>query len=419
MARAPATLAALHVVVAVALSLGALELLSYAYLRVADGYDGRHLMTYQFDDYKNIQLTPGFRNTKGIAHNAQGFRRDHDTNKDKADGAYRIFIMGGSTAYGLGSLSIYGQDKYPVITNNQTIDAYLETFLNERVRPTRVEVINAAITSHFSHHHLIYLNQTVLKYRPDMVIFIDGFNDYYPTERGFDQFRDYPYLKWTHLFMDEPTVTAWASYTGWWLFRKSHFVHLTGKTVRPVLLRVTEMLQSKQRIDVEEALNNLASNAQSNFVRMVERNALILRHEGVVPVFTLQPEIALEERKRFTNLEKRILVELLDHGPINFLRFKKKARPIVVDAMAHATQKTDALFVDLTDIFGDIEGDVFTDHVHLSPEGNKRVAEYLGERLAPLINAGEGMVGGSHRAGKAELPGRRAAQSCRGCGAAR
>lgn len=398
---APARIVALHVVVAVMLCSGALELLSYAYLRIADGYDGLHLMNYQFDDYKNIQPTPGYRNTKGIIHNAQGFRRHQDTTKEKPDGAYRIFIMGGSTAYGLGSLSIYGQQKYSVITNNETIDSYLEESLNKRVRRTSVEVINAAITSHFSHHHLIYLNQTVLKYHPDMVIFIDGFNDYYPTEKGFDQFRDYPYRKWSHLFMDEPTVTAWASYTGWWLFRKSHFIYLAGKTLRPFWLRASQAVQRKQGIDVEEALSNLSSNAQNNFVKIIERNALILRHEGVVPVFTLQPEIALEEKKTFTSMEKRIMAELQDHWPTNFLTFKKNARPIVIDAMEQATQKTDALFFDLTDIFGDIHGDVFTDHAHLSPEGNKRVAEYLAERLAPLINAGGRMAGDSHGARKA------------------
>src|SRR5262249_23593530 len=161
-------------------------------------------------------------------HNAEGFRRDADTPKEKAPGVYRIFIMGGSTAYGLGSLSRYGQEKYAVIRNDETIDHYLEQYLAEKSNSRRIEVINAAITSQMSHHHLIYLNQTILKYHPDMIVFIDGFNDYYPYEKGFDQFRDYAYQERAHRFMQEPTIGAWLGYTGWWLFRKSHFVYVAS-----------------------------------------------------------------------------------------------------------------------------------------------------------------------------------------------
>ena len=73
----------------------------------------------------------------------------------------------------------------------------------------RVEVINAAITSHYSHHHLIYLNQAILKYSPDMVVFFDGFNDYYAYQHGFDQFRDYAYQERAHQMLDAPSGEAW------------------------------------------------------------------------------------------------------------------------------------------------------------------------------------------------------------------
>src|SRR5712691_8998323 len=56
------------------LCLSVLELSAYLYLRIFTGYDGEHLTSYRFDDYKNIQLTPGYRNTRGVFHNGQGFR---------------------------------------------------------------------------------------------------------------------------------------------------------------------------------------------------------------------------------------------------------------------------------------------------------------------------------------------------------
>src|SRR5690349_17402387 len=74
-----------------------LESAAYVYLRMFDGYDGVHLMNYQFDDYKVITPSPNYSNWKGVYHNAQGFRETVDTPRKKEPGVFRIFLMGGST----------------------------------------------------------------------------------------------------------------------------------------------------------------------------------------------------------------------------------------------------------------------------------------------------------------------------------
>jgi len=376
------------------LSCASLEIAAYGYLRLFEGYDGTHLMNYEFDDYKNIRLTPNYQNTKGIYHNGQGFRRIQETPKEKAEGVYRVFIMGGSTAYGLGALSKYGQVKYSVIRNDETIDHYLEEYLAGKTAYKRVEVINAAITSQMSHHHLIYLNQTILKFHPDMIIFIDGFNDYYPEKKGFDQFRDYAYQERVHQYMAEPSIDAWLGYTGWWLFRKSHFVHVASKTILPLWLWFKSMDRGQARMNVDGALSNLRENAHNNFLKMVERNTIILRHEGVVPVFTVQPEIIFKQSKVFTKMEQDILQEMTTHWSENYSEFKNRARPVVIDQMKQATGQTGAYFFDLTNIFGGLDDDAYTDYCHLTPMGNKRLAYYLGEKVLPIILA-KSQVGNS------------------------
>ena len=40
----------------------------------------------------------------------------------------------------------------------------------------------------------------------------------------------------------------------------------------------------------------------------------------------------------------------------------------------------------MTDILGDIQEDAFTDDCHLTPIANKAVADYIGQRIAPLIS---------------------------------
>ena len=373
--------------------LGVFELSAYLYLRIFTGYDGEHLMSYQFDDYKNIQLTPGYSNTRGVFHNGQGFRRSVETSQVKPEGVYRIFVMGGSAAYGLQSMSRYGQQKYGVIRNDETIDHYLERYLRERLGYDGIEVINAAITSHYSHHHLIYLNQTILKYSPDMVVFIDGFNDYYAYLRGFDQFRDYAYQERIHQMLEAPNLEAWLEYNGWWLFRKSHMVHVAGRTLQPVWLRLRKIGKTRARIDVDRALEDLRVNAQANFVKMVERTALILRHENVVPVFTLQPELVFQQSKVLSPLERKIYQELDTEWQENYVEFKNRARPVVTEYARRASEGSGGLFFDLTDIFAGMPGDIYTDYCHLTPMGNKRLAEYLGDKLLPVVakqvNAGQ------------------------------
>lgn len=362
-----------------------LEGVSYIYLRTFDGYDGQHLMNYQFDDYKIILPTPNFSNSKGIYHNAQGFRRRENTSRVKDPSVFRIFVMGGSTAYGLGSLSTFGQEKYKIITNEETIDFYLEEYLKQKFPGRRVEVINAAITSHYSHHHLIYLNQTILKFQPDMVVFIDGFNDYFPYKKDFDQFADYAYQERAHVFMMEPTVNALAGYSGWWLFRKSHFVHLAAKTVRPILVSIFQSKGPRMHIDVKEALANLEDNARRNFLKMVERNGLILKQENVLSVFALQPEMAFKQSKALSPMEQDIFREMDSYWQENFVQFKNEARPMVTKMLQEVTGRTGSKFIDLTDIYGGVEGDVYTDYCHLTPLGNRKLAESLGGAITPLI----------------------------------
>jgi hypothetical protein len=121
-------------------------------LKLLRGFDGKHLYQYVFDPYKNILPAPNFVDTRGIRHNSVGFRRDSEVSLQKPVGTYRIFLMGASTAYGLGGLWPHLQREFAVLDNSQTIDAYLEAMLADSFPDMKVEVINAAITSTWTHH---------------------------------------------------------------------------------------------------------------------------------------------------------------------------------------------------------------------------------------------------------------------------
>jgi len=84
----------------------------------------------------------------------------------KAPGSFRIFILGGSTAYG----RPYGA--------RTSFSGWLEDILNQAAGPARhFEVINAGAISYASYRVAVVLEE-ILDYRPDLVIIYTGHNEF-------------------------------------------------------------------------------------------------------------------------------------------------------------------------------------------------------------------------------------------------
>ncbi len=132
------------------------------------------------------------------AVNAQGFRSDQTIALEKPKDEVRIFVLGGSTAFGQMS------------SNNQTTFASkLEALLNQqvatqksnpkkfrpdvlpyfadeltkamalppRIREGHYRVVNAAVPGYISSNELSQLTAQVLAYQPDFIILVDGYAD--------------------------------------------------------------------------------------------------------------------------------------------------------------------------------------------------------------------------------------------------
>lgn len=370
-----------------------LEFGTRLYLRATKGYDGEHLYQFAFDPYKNILPTPNFVDTRGIKHNSVGFRRSTEVSVQKPAGTYRIFLMGASTGYGLGGNWPHIDNSYPVLKNSETIDAYLEQELSSRFPGRKIEVINAAITSTWTHHNLIYLNQSVLKYQPDMVLFLDGFNDYYFYDPRHDQFGGYTYSLPSRSILGDPTIGSLIYGTGWWFFRKSAFLHELGRGLSNVKL----LLASKpvrQPIDVDKALAQHQKVYSTNALKMEERSGLIVRNEGAIPVFLLQPMLILERNRRgMTDLERRLFQFNVDSYLPNYEEFATRAAEYIRTRNTEMAAKVGGEFIDLTGIYQQVEGQIYTDYCHLTPKGNQVAAKYIADRLAPLVLADSGGTG--------------------------
>jgi lysophospholipase L1-like esterase len=374
--------------VLVVVVLGASELIARLFLRVTRGYDGKHLYQYVYDPYKNILPTPNFVDLRGIRHNAEGFRRSTDTPRRKAPHTLRVFLMGASAAYGLGGQWPFIQRTYAVLKNSETIDAYLEGILHDAFPGYRVEVINAAITSTWTHNNLIYLNQSILSYDPDMILSLDGYNDFYFYEAGHDQFGDYAYSMPARRIMGDPTFSALVYADAWWLWRRSAAAYLVGRAGRMVKLMATPR-PPRPPIDTLQAAAGFERDFAAGPLKMLRREGLIGRDENVDMVFMLQPMLILERGRRaaMPAIEQKLFDFNVSSYLPNYEAFITRAVGHVREVEPRMATDVGATFLDLTGIFQGAQGQIFTDYAHFTPRGNQIIAQYVAERIKPLLAA--------------------------------
>lgn len=372
--------------VMVSLVLTVLQLASYAYLRVFRGYDGRHLMQYEFDPYKNILPTRNYVDTRGVQHNAAGFRRRSEVGVAKPEGTIRVFLMGASTAYGLGGLWPHLEPNYPVLRNEDTIDAYVEKLLAGAFPGRTVEVVNAAITSTWTHHTLIYLYQSILKYEPDIVLFLDGFNDFYHVGPTHDQFESYAYNGIARTLQGEPTAYSLAAMNGWWFFRKFALAHVAGRAAQQVKMLLSG--PSDLPMNPDQRFTALQEAFPRSAGRMHEYIGRLLQQENIPAVFMLQPMLILErERTTGTALERKLFEFNVRSYRPGWETFMRLSTPWIVEQEKAMASRVGATFIDLTTAFRGVEGQVYTDYCHLTPLGNQVLAGIIAQHVTPLLLA--------------------------------
>jgi hypothetical protein len=116
-------------------------------------------------------------NANGVQVNAQGFRRAAKLSLVKPTDTVRIFLLGGSVAYGGETLYPEIDEHWKSIDNDQTIDHYLETRLNSVFPQRHWEVVNAAVKGYFLNQDLALFLSRIQRYKPDYVVLLDGVND--------------------------------------------------------------------------------------------------------------------------------------------------------------------------------------------------------------------------------------------------
>ncbi len=117
----------------------------------------------------NLTWIEGTRPNKGLNDdivyiNSQGFRSPEFT-QEKPENTIRIFVLGGSTAFGVGVL------------DHQTFPSQLQKLFDTADLGFNVEVINAGWPGKESLSETNLINSRLLAFSPDLFLVYDGWND--------------------------------------------------------------------------------------------------------------------------------------------------------------------------------------------------------------------------------------------------
>lgn len=381
----------LFIGVIVVLFLVILEFLAYLYVyQIKDNPLGRTSERHQYSYFRGHELNPGYKrpfdtDNKTI-HSEDGFRSDHTFSINKPDNVYRIILFGGSQAYGVGSQP---GGVYPVnasLSNQQTSSHYLQEVLNEMSAELgvhqKVEVINASVVAYKAYQHLLYFNERLYMYDADLLLFIDGHNDYYSDEVERNPMLGNIYAKdlvWN--FNQRSFVFSLYSFTRV-LGEYSYLFKFIEKSLQK-LLPVINPYQTPVKTDLVHDSSRYREYAKNNYVRIYQQFSALKTLYGYDMHIVVQPQIMLEDKTLLTKNDQAIYAITEPFSDRNLMS-------LVRDQLPNIFHDSGLDFSELTSIveYNHSEQNLYFDYTHLTPAGNELLANEIGKAIYSKVFQG-------------------------------
>jgi lysophospholipase L1-like esterase len=337
---------------------------------IADGLLGWHLAP-------NVSVFYGYPpNTTEdlIVTDANGFVSDVDDPPialQKSVNSYRVFVLGGSTVMGQAS-------QWPSLN----IVGMLRKAVRERglTGPDgkNVEFINGGVDGYTSTQEYLYFVSDLLRFKPDLVIVYDGWNDIDLNEFGVPPFRTGGEIKITQRAQQSYSITGslhlLASNLKYSLTEgnlKIGMIELPwraiGKLTGPIVLFPPGNIDPRS---IEYYRNN-----HQAFLRLADDQLSV--------ALFLQPLVGVDDRES-SNEEKASWW----HSDPQFderlrarILFYEGARRVLVDLKAKTRDNNHTCIADLSRSVSGVAESIYADEGHLLPKGNQIVAGHILEKL--------------------------------------
>ena len=284
--------------------------------------------------------------------NSYGFRGPEIT-IEKPDNVYRIFFIGGSTAFG----QIASSD-------SKTIPGILESKFHENAEK-EIEIINAGINNANSRSETYLIKNIILDFNPDMLIVYDGWNEGQHDWGWDDEVEDQSTLanlkNSFEVYLNSLYITKIKPYYK----TPEKFQELfTNKNNNPGEIQVPNSDLNEKKASVWE--------------KRWEGICSIEDGKNFKTVITLQPILGTGS-KSLTPVEQERLEKSFARQNIILELFNKLA--ISLTELEKTCEKT----IDLRDSFDHTAKPVFHDLGHTSNYGNEIVAEKIYQNILPII----------------------------------
>jgi hypothetical protein len=352
------------------------------YTRPVSHYD------YDFVPGTCVEYNTNKGNRFEYANNA-GFREPRNIEMQKPADEFRIFLTGGSTAFGMGA----GGDATAAmgwysLTYRETISHMMEQILNttDLLPGKKIRVYNTAVWGYGYQHLLMRYMTKLRRYNPDMIISFDGANEVpllCRLRKDWDYFQEgqYSYLLRQIFSYNRPGL---ASYLTLWLKNNTYFMSYiwSGKDLFVELNRNTIEEFPDDRPDVAgesapqslEGKSGMVDQNIGTIVRMIENYHSVLDNDNVAHIFALQPWFYLS--KKPLHEKEKIVAGLKGHRDYHGIPSDKMYK-LFVDKARESAGAKGIFLADFTEYFDDVSEWVFTDWCHLTAEANYLIAKEL------------------------------------------
>ena len=292
----------------------------------------------------NLYLIPN-QHSETINVNDFGFRGE-EISKEKENNTFRIFVVGGSTTFGLYTTS-----------DNSTITGYLQTFFDSKDLLFNVEIINAGIPSAFSYTEIKYIKEKLIDFQPDMFIIYDGYND---LGRDYNQYNS--------IVGERDNILDT-------ILKVQDYVPIIN------LQYITSSILNDIKISIDPdriyKFNSEKTKEKSEIWKERWEEICKINNElGIDTIITLQPIMGTGERE-LSELEKEFFKR--NNGEKKIFAYEEYAERL--EEMGGSCKT-----FDIRDVLDSSEKDsIYVDRVHLTDYGNSIVAEKLFEISLPLV----------------------------------
>jgi len=347
---------------------------------------------YSFDTHTGYTSKPGTVFTGPLTVGNHGFICNSECDElpiEKPANEIRMFIFGGSTVQGGG-----------YVDGKHTISAYLENLINENnvFGNKRVRVINAGVGGFISFQEVVRFLDEALKYQPDMAIFFNGFNDYRCWKRG-DLFRkiintdgvrpNYQYYDYMLMKgLNRSQTVKGAVFQLIYMFNQDvpvlHYSMIFAKELLSIISGNAYGDKSNKingikddDFNIENELYSKEKHSLFYYLNNMEAAAGVCRIKRIKCIISLQPTLAFHGEKELSEFEKSTLeLEIKKNRLQNINIFFNHAKNEFVKRSKTLNDEF-VHFIDMTDIFKDIQEQIYMDECHYNDVGNRIIAENL------------------------------------------